>query len=175
MRDRFARHAIATAALLTLAACSQEPAPAEGVPPDVDADDPQALSTPALDATTPAQRDAWEALLRRLDRNGDGVVARSEHGIGAAVMFARMDRDGDSAVTVEEMANEREALLDTPPTDTAERLAQVDTNKDGSLDSREHDAATRLVFDQYDRDADTRLVREEFLEALAAVEAQAGR
>ncbi|QSX78868.1 EF-hand domain-containing protein [Agrilutibacter solisilvae] len=155
--------------MLILGGCSREPAPAAvTVPAAEPVPAPTGAAAPAL---TAAQQTAWEALLHRLDRDGDGVIARSEHAIAAAVMFSRMDRDGDGAVTVQEMESERETLLDTPPTDTAARLAQVDGNHDGVLDTREHDAATRLVFDQYDTDADTRLVREEFMAVLAKLEA----
>jgi Ca2+-binding EF-hand superfamily protein len=154
-----------------LAACSQAPAPsatpAGGADSVADASPPPSQAA----AITPAQQSAWAALLARMDRDGDGVVARGEHAIAAAVMFARMDRDGDDKVTVEEMDSEREQLLDAAPTDTARRLADVDANHDGALDSQEHDAATRVVFDRYDRNSDAKLARDEFLEALAQAEA----
>lgn len=157
---------------IALAACSQAPAPV--APVDVANVAPaasQAATVSDAPAPTAAQQDAWTALLRRLDRDGDGVIARGEHTVAAAVMFARMDRDGDDLVTVEEMDREREHLLDAAPTDTARRLAAVDGNHDGRLDSREHDTATRVIFDRYDRNADTRLVRAEFIEVLAQLEA----
>jgi hypothetical protein len=154
--------------MLALAACS--PAPEASVPaPSDDAD--AATPTVAAPALTPAQQTAWDALLHRLDRDGNGVVERGEHTVAAAVMFARMDRDGDEAVTVEEMDSERESLLDTAPNDTAQRLAEVDANHDGKLDSDEHDAATALMFKRWDRNGDARLVREEFLAVLPQLEA----
>lgn len=159
--------------VLALGACSQAPAPPATPDDSANRVADAAPIPPATDAITPAQQSAWAALLARMDRDGDGVVARGEHAIAAAVMFARMDRDGDDKVTVEEMDNEREQLLDAAPTDTAGRLAAIDTNQDGALESQEHDAATRLVFDRYDRNGDAKLARGEFLEALAQAEAAA--
>ena len=157
---------------LALTACSQAPAP---VAPVAAASQAPAAATAATasDAPVPtaAQQEAWTALLHRLDRDGDGVISRSEHTVAAAMMFSRMDRDGDDVVTVEEMDREREEVLDAAPTDTAKRLADVDGNHDGSLDSREHDTATGVIFDRYDRNGDTRLVRAEFIEVLAKLEA----
>ena len=158
-------------ALLALAACSQAPAPEALVPAQSAAANAAAPMAAAAAAVTPAQQAAWDALLHRLDRDGNGVVERAEHTVAAAVMFARMDRDGDEAVTVEEMDSERESLLDTAPDDTARRLAEVDVNHDGKLDSDEHDAATALMFKRWDRDGDARLVREEFLAVLPQLEA----
>ena len=97
--------------------------------------------------------------------------SETEHAIAASVMFSRMDRDGDEAVTVEEMDAEREALLDKAPADTAQRLAQVDGNGDGRLDEAEHEASTRAMFDRYDGDGDGRMVEEEFAAATAELQA----
>ena len=156
--------------ILALAACSRAPdrgASASALPVAADAAAPTAAVVPAV---SPAQQTAWEALLHRLDRDGNGVVERGEHTLAASVMFARMDRDGDEAVTVEEMDSERESLLETAPDDTARRLAEVDVNHDGKLDSKEHEAATGVMFDRWDRDGDARLVREEFLAVLPQLE-----
>lgn len=93
---------------------------------------------------------AWQAALRIMD--GDGQVSIDKHAAAAARMFSTMDSD-DGAVAVDEMAATRSTLPDARD-DTGRALRRVDTNQDGSLDQREHAAATRIEFDNVDTNHD---------------------
>lgn len=154
-------------ALLALAgalgACTDRETPAEAVPdgPAATADSASATMTPASPASAPAApADPFDQLLRLLDTDRDGRISAGEHRRGARDMFLRMDANSDGEVTVAEMDAVRRGLDDAEGA-SRERLSEVDANGDGVLDEAEHLAATRVVFDGSDANADGYLVRDE--------------
>lgn len=110
-------------------------------------------------------------LMRMLDRNGDGQIARQEHADSASRMFESMDADHDGEVTAAEMDATRRGLYGADRTAAAAEIAQADGNHDGMLTAEEHATATRVMFDRFDADHDNSLTLAE-LEAAEASENQ---
>lgn len=49
--------------------------------------------------------------IKAVDRNGDGLLSKSEHVAGATAMFGMMDTDGDGSLSAAEFKTGHEALL----------------------------------------------------------------
>ena len=69
---------------------------------------------------------------------------------GASAMFRAMDGDGDGIVTVAEM----DAAGGDPRLTSLEKIATIDTDKDGQLSASEHASGSRTMFATMDTDAD---------------------
>lgn len=95
--------------------------------------------------------------LRKMDSNGDGKLSPREHAAGAKAMFVAMDPDGSDTVTVEEMDEAKRVRHDQPvhgEISSAEKIAVIDADKDGSLSLQEHETGSQTMFDKMDKDAD---------------------
>lgn len=92
-----------------------------------------------------------------MDRNGNGVIDRSEWRADLApASFARMDRNHDGVVTREEFANPL-------PADSLEaRFGELDRNNKGFI-RRSEWRGERLPFDAVDRNGDNRITIDEYL------------
>ncbi len=84
----------------------------------------------------------------RLDEDGNGRVDRQEFAKGGAVMFGRMDADGDGVVTLAELEDKqrRERLT--------RRFERMDANDDGQVTEAEFTAAGDKLFEHLDENAD---------------------
>lgn len=165
MRNRGRRGGwIASLALAgALGACAdrEAPAPPQEEPDAAAAPGTAAPATTGAPASAPAAPpDPFDQLLRLLDTDRDGRISASEHRRGASDMFRRMDTDRDGDVTVAEMDAVRRGLDDAEGA-SRQRLREVDADADGVLSEAEHMAATRLVFDASDANADGYLQRDE--------------
>lgn len=100
-------------------------------------------------AITPAPASAQnraEALSRlvAMDANHDGLITRAEAQAGRAVMFARLDANGDGALDAQERGGERAQRM----------LANADANGDGRITRDEFMGQPYRAFDRLDGDND---------------------
>jgi Ca2+-binding EF-hand superfamily protein len=97
---------------------------------------------------------------RAWDRNGDGVITRSEWR-GSLAMFRDLDWNSDGVLSGDEMGDRVRR-----PADRSDDLtfADLDRNNDGRL-SRGEWAGNRMTFRQLDRNGDNHISRGEFLNA----------
>jgi len=78
----------------------------------------------------------WNSTRKRLDRNGDGRIARSEFG-GSVADFARVDRDHDGALTPRDFDFSGSALAPSPG---AFLFSRADRDGNGKVTREELDA-----------------------------------
>lgn len=153
----------------TTGALVQQKAPSPaGTPiqpaPTQSADVPRAVFIATMDAE-----------FRRRDGNGDGMLMTSElqqfeagEALAAARianrdLFARLDRDGNGALSAEEFA----ALVGPiPPPNVSAQMLRLDSNRDQKVTIVEYRAATLAAFDRLDTDLDG---------VVTAAEMQAGK
>jgi hypothetical protein len=97
---------------------------------------------------------------RAWDRNGDGVITRSEWR-GSLAMFRDLDWNNDGVLSGDEVGDR-----DRPSANRWDGLtfADLDRNNDGRL-SRGEWAGDRVTFRQLDRNGDNQISRGEFLNA----------
>jgi Ca2+-binding EF-hand superfamily protein len=68
----------------------------------------------ALKGEKPDKREKTSAeKIRMIDQNGDGQLTVAEHNAGTEQMFAKMDKDGDGALSKEECAEGMKIKKDT--------------------------------------------------------------
>jgi Ca2+-binding EF-hand superfamily protein len=110
------------------------------------------------------------------DTNEDGALSPSEHAAGAKSMFATMDDNLDGVVTAAEMTQAHAAVTGEaakPGELTAEqKIAEIDSNRDGELSSAEHEAGARTMFDAMDVDVNGALSQEELDAGHAALKSK---
>lgn len=114
--------------------------------------------------------------MKMMDANGDGKVTAAEHTAGAQKMFTKMDSDGDGLVTAAEMdaAHPMMKHKDAHSSDakmhgdkmgkmmsSTDKIAKLDTNKDGKLSAAEHAAGAKQMFSKMDKDSDGSLTAQE--------------
>lgn len=80
------------------------------------------------------------------DANRDGQITRAEAQAARAAMFARMDSNGDGAVSAEERAAASAAAQ------RRRGAARVDANNDGFISEAEFMGQPMRLFDHFDRD-----------------------
>ena len=127
----------------------------------------------ALFAVTPMEiSQAVQDEVKLMDTDADGKVSAAEHAAGVRKMFQGMDTDRDKKVTVAEMdaaskakAEKQGATAPANQKSSAEKIAVIDTNKDGILSLEEHEAGGQKMFTKQDTNADG---------ALTPAELQAG-
>jgi len=111
----------------------------------------QPANTPSVPATVYEQ-------FNMMDSNGDSKLSALEHANGAKKMFDVMDANSDGKVT----AGEMDAAQPRTPSghvhsetfSSVDKIAAIDTNKDGALAAAEHAAGSRKMFTQMDTDSD---------------------
>ena len=141
------------------------------------------LATLAL-ATTPAMaqrivpfhdqgRALAEQLADALDADADGMIDAAELDGFAAAVFASVDRDGDGAMTAEELASWRYGMADIAAFRGREEAFETtialvhdifDRDNDRRVTPAEHAAAIAHSADYADLDGDGVLTREEYLD-----------
>lgn len=125
------------------------------------------LGSTLLLAADAAASDAF----RDMDRDGNRVLTAAEHVDGNRALFREMDADRDQIVTAGEMTAAHEAITGRPRTEgemtSEERIAEVDTDRDGRLSAKEHAAGARRMFDRMDADRNGTLSEAEYVAARA--------
>ena len=127
----------------------------------------------ALFAVTPVTiSQAVQDEVKLMDTDADGKVSAAEHAAGVRKMFEGMDTDRDKKVTAAEMDAASKAKAEAQGTaapanqkSSAEKIAVIDTDKDGILSLAEHESGARSMFAKQDTDHDG---------ALTPAELQAG-
>lgn len=141
----------------------------------------------AQGAAASAGGDPISHQVKMMDSNGDGKISADEHAAGAKQMFTMMDGNGDRKVTAAEMEAARARItgqaaaggikgkvagamsnkkgapgaMGTSELSAAEKIKVVDKDGDGALNSDEHIAGSRLMFDKMDADHDGTLSKAE--------------
>ncbi|KRA73910.1 signal transduction protein [Caulobacter sp. Root656] len=104
------------------------------------------------------------AALDKADTNHDGDITRDEFKASRAAQFARLDRNGDSMVTLSEFP--RLAKSNRPKAQKLKAVIQyADRDGDGRVTRAEFVDGPSPLFDRADRDHDGRLSRDEVVAA----------
>jgi hypothetical protein len=98
------------------------------------------------------------AVFDRMDTNSDGFVTKNEAQAARIRLFDRLDADGDGFVTTAEADTARSrrgrfaraAELRAQMVPQGERLAELDTNRDGRISRDEFVAGGTPMFDRLD-------------------------
>ena len=122
----------------------------------------------------PPSAEGGDPLLRLIDRNGDGDLQQFEIDM-AVVVLRRMDRDQDGVVSADELRappprfgqGNRPGNQPRPGQGGFPRLGDLDTDKDGRISKDEAPDRMRERFDMIDANSDGFLDKEE-QEALIA-------
>jgi Ca2+-binding EF-hand superfamily protein len=107
------------------------------------------------------------AELQMMDTDRNGEISEIEHANGAKAMFEAMDVDKDAYVSAKEMDSAHKGRMskdEKAPTgkmSSAEKIAVIDTNKDGKLSATEHADGSRRMFATMDKNQDGSLTRAE--------------
>lgn len=129
--------------------------------------------------------------MKMMDSNGDGQVTSAEHARAAKTMFTKMDANSDGKVTAAEMdaahplmkgSQDRMAKGDTRHEDghdkenaadqahgqsrgkmmgSAQKIAAIDTDGDGTLTAAEHAMGSQKMFTRMDANGDGTLTAQE--------------
>jgi len=110
----------------------------------------------AVTLATAVQAQTVEERFRRLDSNGDGLIAWAEAEPTRAAEFNQMDRNRDSYVTSDEFAGR------------AMSLGSYDADGDGRLTLSEYVGRHRAMFASFDEDRDGHISPSEFAAAQQA-------
>jgi hypothetical protein len=94
-----------------------------------------------------------------MDADANGFVTAQEHAASAAGMFKAMDGDGDGRVTAAEMTAAKAPAAGELT--AAEKIAVIDTDKDGVLTAKEHADGSAGMFATMDADGDHLLTQAE--------------
>lgn len=116
----------------------------------------------------PNQMQMEDALFKRMDANGDGLVSRAEFDEFNARRFKELDADNDGKVTREEMDARVNKAMKYGLRHFEERFSSADTNHDGVLDRVEAQAmpVMEVFFDKVDTNHDGKVTREEYFAAM---------
>jgi Ca2+-binding EF-hand superfamily protein len=119
-------------------------------------------------------RDGPAALFDRADKNGDGVVARDEFLASRAEQFASRDRNGDGFIDSSDMSERAAARPRISQAMTA-MITQFDTDKDGKVSKTEFVDGGAKLFERADSDKSGSLDAKEVDAAKATLRERAGR
>lgn len=93
--------------------------------------------------------------MNMMDTNKDGKIDAQEHASGAGNMFTSMDTNKDGKVDVKEMeAMKMHKGKDHYKMSAKDKIAKMDTNGDGMLDSTEHTSGASKMFTEMDTNQD---------------------
>ena len=105
----------------------------------------------AATAATDGPAGARELLVERIDANRDGVLARDEIEAFVRERVRVADRDGDGAISVEELRAVREQRRAAR---AQRRLARLDADHDGRVSVAEIAERRAALMMRFDRDGD---------------------
>ncbi|MBI2256669.1 MAG: hypothetical protein HYU58_18755 [Proteobacteria bacterium] len=134
----------------------------------IDANGDGFASADELKAFHEAQRAKFEAqkgdmaakMIKRFDKDGDGKLSEAEWPGKGHMNFADADANKDGAVTTEEMAALRKAH-DRGMPDGKDRMARLDTDKDGKISVAEWSAQGEKMFTRFDKNKDGKIAKDE--------------
>lgn len=119
-----------------------------------------AIAGPAL-----ADSAAADHQFQSMDMSGDDQLSLDEHSEGSDQMFDSMDANQDGLVTSQEMHTAHRLITGQPhqPSDPSatDKIRAIDTDGDGVLSKREHEAGSRAMFKKMDTDQDGYLSKHE--------------
>jgi Ca2+-binding EF-hand superfamily protein len=107
-----------------------------------------------------------DAEMRIMDSNKDGKISATEHAAGAQQMFQGMDGNQDSRVTSVEMDAAQKPLKAQDAShgehgsqmsremSSADKIKKIDSDGDGVLTAKEHEAGSKKMFSKMDADKD---------------------
>lgn len=119
-------------------------------------------------------REGPGAVFDRADKNGDGVVARDEFLTSRAEQFASRDRNGDGFIDSSDLG-ERAAGRPRISQAMTAMVTQFDTDKDGKVSKQEFVDGGAQLFDRADSDKNGSLDAKEIDAAKTALRERAGR
>jgi len=133
---------------------------------ELDANGDGFVSADELKAFHDAQRAKFEAtkgdraaeMIKHFDKDNDGKLSEAEWPAKRKLTFADADANKDGAVTADEVANMRK---DRKAPDGKDRLARVDTDKDGKNSVAEWSAQGEKMFARFDRNKDGKIEKTE--------------
>jgi Ca2+-binding EF-hand superfamily protein len=105
--------------------------------------------------------------LTRIDTSGDGKISAAEWQANSLQKFVKLDSNGDGAVTADEFQNmhKRPAGKDGDAAgrhgDFKDRLARLDTDKDGKVSTAEWNAVGNKMFARMDDNKDGKISADE--------------
>lgn len=123
------------------------------------------ISLPAIADDAPGcQR--REATLKEAEGNADGGISAEKHASTAGKRFEMMDKNGDGKITAAEInaSHGAESIVwANHPESPAEKIRNLDTNRDGVLTVSEYSAGSQKMFRILDADGNGVLTPEEML------------
>jgi len=118
---------------------------------------PALLACTTAHAQTSAVSPAVHDEMHAMDTDQDGQLSATEHANGAKRMFDAADANGDDVLTAAEMheAHPTKAEGDYGGLKSAaEKIAVIDTDKDGKLTAAEHASGAHAIFLRMDTNGD---------------------
>lgn len=115
-------------------------------------------------AETPRQK------ARQMDVNTDGTLSADEFETGVETTFKAIDADEDNFINADELDAASEARGERITGTSADRIAELDLDRDGRLSETEHAAGAKAVFKDADASRDNNLSPEEIKAADAAAQ-----
>lgn len=107
-------------------------------------------------------------MFQRLDTNGDGKITQDEFKAGRDARFAAMDQNGDGKVTLQEFQAAAKPGKQSPQGPRMQQMFQrADTNGDGVITRDEFDQKADLQFKRLDVNGDGVVTRDEVQQARA--------
>jgi hypothetical protein len=123
------------------------------------------ISLPAIADDAPGcQRP--EVTLKESEGNADGGISAAKHAATAGKRFEMMDRDGNGKITAAEIdaSHGAESIVwANHPESPAEKIRNLDTNRDGVLTVSEYSAGSQKMFRILDTDGNGVLTPSEML------------
>ena len=114
-------------------------------------------------AATVAEADGRGRLFEKMDRDGDGLVTRTEAAEARGRWFEHIDADDDGYLTIEEMtAKRRHGGGEDKAARMERRFAKLDQDGDARISQAEFAAKTDRWMERADGDGDGAISREEW-------------
>ncbi|MGL4465097.1 MAG: hypothetical protein ACRDD1_17725 [Planctomycetia bacterium] len=124
-----------------------------------------------------------DGIMQRMDKNGDGRIARGEAEKALAENFEKIDVDSDEILTREELKSGLEKIAagrpgaaggpgGNPFGEPGAFFARLDKNADGKIDRDEAPDRMKQMFDRIDGDADGAVSKDEFKEMAERMKAR---
>ena len=123
------------------------------------------ISLPAVADDAPGcQRP--QVTLKEAEGNADGGISADKHAATAGKRFEMMDKNGDGKITDAEINSSHGAesiVWANHPESPAEKIRNLDTNRDGVLTVSEYSAGSQKMFRMLDVDGNGVLTPEEMM------------
>lgn len=107
-----------------------------------------------------------QVTLKEAEGNADGGISADKHAATAGKRFEMMDKNGDGRITAAEINSSHGAesiVWANHPEAPAEKIRNLDTNRDGVLSVSEYSAGSQKMFRMLDVDGNGVLTPQEML------------